>query len=129
MILFVYFFFLPLVIDQNRLLTCINLSQTMPAAAMISFYVFDQFHPTTAPQGNNNNYTWSHYCCTIVFIPTKCDLKKKLIEELEMELTELIHIWLIKTEYIHTDLKAYTALKRGQILLILFSTITLLIFG
>jgi hypothetical protein len=49
--------FLPLfVIDQNRLPTCSNFSQPMPAAAMISFDAFDQFHPTMAPQCNINNY-------------------------------------------------------------------------
>ena len=53
---FCLLFFLVLVIDQNRLTTCFNLSQAMPAAAMISFYAFDQFHSTTAPQCNNNNY-------------------------------------------------------------------------
>ena len=43
-------------IDQNRLPNCSNFSQPMPAAAMISFNAFDQFHPTMAPQCNSNNY-------------------------------------------------------------------------
>jgi dihydroxyacetone kinase len=30
----------------------------MPAAAMISFNAFDQFHPTMAPQCNSNNNTY-----------------------------------------------------------------------
>jgi len=125
MVLSVYFFFL-LVIDQNWLPTCFNLSQTMPAAAMISFDAFDQSHPTMAPQWIINNYPWSHYCCTIVFIHTMRYLKKKLIEELEMELAELIAISSWWKQDIHTDFKAYTALKRGLILLVLFSTITIL---
>jgi hypothetical protein len=43
-------------IDPNRLPNCSNFSQPMPAAAMISFYAFDQFHPTMAPQFDSNNY-------------------------------------------------------------------------
>ena len=46
-------------------------------------------------------------------------LKKKLIEELEMELAETnCHIYLIKTRYM--EFKAYASLKRGLILLAIF---------
>ena len=113
-------------IDQNRLPTCSNFSQPMPAAAKISFNAFDQFHPTMAPQCNNNNYPWSHYCCTIFFIHTMHRWKKKLIEELEMELTELIAISSWQNQDIHMDFKAYASLKSGLILLVIYSTITIL---
>ncbi len=43
---------------------------------MISFNAFDQFHPAMAPQCISNNYPWSHYCCTIVFIHTMRCWKK-----------------------------------------------------
>jgi hypothetical protein len=49
-------FFPFFVIDQNILPTCSNFSQPMPAAAMISFNAFDQFHPAMAPQFNSNKY-------------------------------------------------------------------------
>ena len=93
---------------------------------MISFDAFDQFHPTMAPQCNINNYPWSHYCCTMIFIHTMRHWKNKFIEELEMELTELIAISSWLKQDIHTDFKAYTALIRGLKLLVLFSTITIL---
>jgi hypothetical protein len=52
-------FFFPLFVsDQNILPTCSNFSQPTPAAAMISFNAFDQFHPTMAPQCNSNNNTY-----------------------------------------------------------------------
>ena len=121
-------FFLFFVIDQNRLPICSNFSHPMPAAAMISFNAFDQLHPTMAPQCNINNYPWSHYCCTIiiVFNHTMHCRKKKLIEELEMELAELIAISGWWKQDIHTDFKPYNVLNRSLILLVIFSTITIL---
>ncbi len=98
--------------------SCSNFSQSMPAAVMISFDAFDQFHPIMAPQCNSNNYPWSHYCCTMIFIQTMRCWKAKLIEELEMA-----GRW---KQDIHTDFKPYTALKNGLILLVIFATITIL---
>jgi hypothetical protein len=98
----------------------------MPAATMISFDAFDQFQSTMAPPCNINNYPWSHYCCTMIFIQTMHCWKTKLIEELEMELAELIAMSGRWNQDIHTEFKLYTALKRGLILLVNFSTITIL---
>ncbi len=98
----------------------------MPAATMISFDAFVQFQPTMAPQCNINNYPWSHYCCSTIFIQTMHCWKAKLIEELEMELAELIAMSGWWKQDIHTEFKLYNSLKRGLILLVNFSTITIL---
>ena len=54
------------------------------------------------------------------------DLLKKMIEELELKLAELIAISGEQKQDIHMDFKVYTVLKRILLLLVIFSLITIL---
>ncbi len=114
------FFFPIFVIDQNRLPTCSNFTQPTPAAAMFSFNAFDQFHPAMTPQCNSNNYPWSHYCCTVVFIHTMHCWKRCWLRSWSWSWQKLIAISSWWKQDIHLDFKSYASLKRGLIILVIF---------